>query len=82
FQSVNERLSAELDAATAEIRRRTAEMREQLAAPPQAPLDSHGTASFAHLFGDVEDRFFSDPMSALEQADPIGRSLSALSAPA
>lgn len=78
FRSANERLAGEMAAAGEHVRLLMDRLREELSSPVPGPLDSGKIDSLERLFGETENRLFSEPLGAFERYDPIGRTLAAV----
>jgi energy-coupling factor transporter ATP-binding protein EcfA2 len=78
FQLANEHLVGEMVAAADDARSLLAGLRNQLASAAPAALEPGQLASFEHLFGELEQHLFSEPLGTFERLRPIGRSLAAI----
>lgn len=78
FQLANERLAAEMATAAKDIHTLLDRLREQLTSTLTDELEPAGVGSFERLFGELETQLYSDPIRALENREPIGRTLSAI----
>ncbi len=78
FQLANERLAGEMAASWQHLRELMEELRSRLDTIAPGDAEPETLAGLDHLFNNVADQLFGDPLGAFERFKPIGRSLAAI----